>query len=180
MSRETLQAVRFFKGSQVLALEIFDEPDLQRFSIIGDFFDARKLMQSGGFRSVIPPLAGNDVVRVFARDEPHKKRLEHALFAYRIGELPQIAQRLSRLVRIRPNLVERNHPPDGRATEAGQRLYVVRVMPHLESDGQPDPLGHVAIPPERASCILPHPKIWAQMKKQSLCKPGFLPGGRSC
>ena len=58
-------------------------------------------------------------------------------------KLAQIAQRLAGLVRIRPNLIHGNHAAHRRAAETGQRLDVMRVMPHLQCDWQPDPLRHV-------------------------------------
>src|SRR5262249_26266426 len=94
---------------------------------------------------------------ILARDETYEKRFENALFADGRGELRDVADMFSGLVRVRTNFIDRDHAPDGCATEAGQRLDIMGVMPHLESDGQPDPLRHVVIPPGPISCILPRP-----------------------
>ena len=143
MIGQALQAVGFFEGRQVLALEVFDQREFESFGVVRDFLDAGQFVQAGGLRGVVAALAGDDVVGVLARHVAHQQRLEHALFADGIGQLADVADILARLIRVRPNLVDRDHAPDGRAAEAGQRLDVMRVMPHLESDGQPDPLRHV-------------------------------------
>ncbi len=162
MVGQALQAVGFFEGREVLALEIFDERELEGFGVVGDFLDAGQLVQAGGLRGVVAALAGNDVIGVFARHVAHQQRLEHALFANGIGQLGDVADEFARLIRIGPNLLDRDHAPDGRAAVAGQRLDIMRVMPHLESDGQPDPLRHVVIPPGPISCTLRRRWIWAR------------------
>ncbi len=132
---EPLQAVGFFEGREVLALEILDQRKFERFRIVGDFLDAGKLVQARGFRSMIAALTGNNVVGIFARDVANQQRLQHALLANRIGKFANIADKFARLIGIRANLIDRDHAADGRAAETRQRLYVMRVMPHLESDG---------------------------------------------
>ncbi len=92
---------------------------------------------------MIATLARNDVVLVVARNVAHQQRLKHSLLLYRLNQLAQIAQHLARLIGIWANLIERNHPADCRAAKRRQLLDVVRVMPHLESGGQPYPLRHV-------------------------------------
>ena len=77
-----MQAVRFFKRSQVLALKIFDEPDLQRLRIVHALFDARNFMESGGARGVVAPLARDQVVAILARHEADEQRFEHAFLAH--------------------------------------------------------------------------------------------------
>ena len=92
MLGQALQAVGFFKRRQVLALQVFDQREFQRFGVVGDFFDARNFAQSRGARSVVAALAGNDVVAIVARHEAHQQRLQHALFLDGVGEFAQIAQ----------------------------------------------------------------------------------------
>src|SRR5580704_17571220 len=140
---EALQAVGFFKRGQVLALQVFDEREFQRFSVVGDFFDAGNFAQSRGARGVIAALAGNDVVAIVARQKAHQQRFQHALFLYGFGEFAQVAQEFPRLVGVGPDLIDRNHAADGRAAEIGDLFYVVRVMPHLQRDGQSHSLRHV-------------------------------------
>ena len=135
MIGKPLQAVGFFKGREVLALEILDQRQLERFRIVGNLLDAGKLMQARGFRSMIATLTGNNVVGIFARDVAHQQRLQHALLADRIGKFANIADEFARLIGIRTNLIDRDHAANGRATETRQSLDVVGVMPHLESDG---------------------------------------------
>ena len=135
MIGEALQAVGFFEGRQVFALKIFDEAEFESFGIVRDFFDAREFVQASGFGSVVAALTGNNVVGVFARNEAHEQRFEDAFFADGIGKLAQIAESLARLFGIRADLVRRNHAANGRAAETGQRFDIMRVMPHLESDG---------------------------------------------
>ena len=92
-------------------------------------------MQAGGFGGVIAALAGNNVIGVFARDEADQQRFEDTFFADRIGKFAKIAERFARLVGIRADFIRRNHAADRRAAETGQRFDIMRVMPHLESDG---------------------------------------------
>src|SRR3989442_1091002 len=141
--REAIEAVGFFKRRQVLALDIFDQGELEGFGVIGDLFDTGELAESGGASGMIAALPGNDVVALLARDIAHQQRLEHALLFDRLGELMQIAERLAGLIRVGANLLRWNHPPDCGATVTGQRLDVMRVMPHLQRDGQAYSLGHV-------------------------------------
>ena len=140
---EALQAVGFFKRRQVLALQIFDQREFQRFGVVGDFLDARNFAQSRGARGVVAALAGNDVVAIVARHEAHEQRFQHALFFDGFGEFAQIAQEFAGLIGVGPDLVDRNHAADGGAAETGQLFYVVRVMPHLQRDGQSHSLRHV-------------------------------------
>jgi len=78
---EALQTVGFFERRQILALKVFDEREFERFGVVRDFFDAGQLAKARGLRSVIAPLAGDDVIHVLARDVANEQRLEHALLA---------------------------------------------------------------------------------------------------
>ena len=112
---QPVQPVRFLKRRQILPLNIFDQPDFERLRVICRFFNARHFAKSRSTRSVVPPLAGNNVEAVLGRDIAHQQRFQHALFANRLRKLAQVAEGFARLVRIRANLVHANHPPDRRA-----------------------------------------------------------------
>ncbi len=159
---EAIEAVGFFKRRQVLALNVFDQRQLEGLRVVNSLFDAGELAKSRGAGSVIAALSGNDVVALLARDEADEQRFQHALFFDRLGEFVQIAKSFSRLVRVGTNLLRRNHPSDSGTAIAGQRLDVMRVMPHLQRDGQSDSLGHVVGPPEQACDIPERPVIWGQ------------------
>jgi hypothetical protein len=143
MLGQALQAVSLFKGRQVLALQVFDKSEFQRFGVVGDFFDAGDFPQACGARGVVAALAGNDVVAIVARHEAHQQRFEHALFLDGVGEFAQISQHLAGLIGVGPDFIDRNHAAHGGAAKTSELFYVVRVMPHLQRDGQSHPLRHV-------------------------------------
>src|SRR5260370_11932117 len=58
---EAIEAVGFFKRRQVLALDIFDQGELEGFGVIGDLFDTGDVAESGGASGMIARLPGNDV-----------------------------------------------------------------------------------------------------------------------
>ncbi len=128
---EALQAVRFFKRRQVLALQIFDQREFQRFGVVRDFLDARNFAQSRRARSVVAPLAGNNVVAIVARHEAHEQRLQHALLFDGFREFAQIAQEFPGLIGVGPDFVDRNHAADGRAAESWR--VVLRSARHAAS-----------------------------------------------
>ena len=136
--------------------------EFKRLGVVGDFLNARQLVQPSSLRSMETAFAGDDVVGIFARDVAHQERFEHTLLADRIRQLADVADVLPRLIGVRPDLANRNHAPDRSSAETRQRFDVVRVMPHLESDGQPDPLRHVVIPPGQVSCIPRHRRTSAR------------------
>ena len=140
---QAVETVGFLKRGQVLALDVFDQRQLEGFRVVGDLFDAGHLAQPRRAGSVVAALAGDDVIALFARDIADEQRLQHTLLADRLRQFAQISQRFARLVRVRANFFDRNHPADRRPAVGCQRFNVVRVMPHLQRDGQPDPLGHV-------------------------------------
>src|SRR5580693_4373653 len=117
------------------ARPIFDEAEFESFGIVGNFLDARQFVQAGGFGGMVATFTRNNVIGVFARKVPDQQRLEHALFADGIGEFAKVSEGFARLIGIRADFVRRNHAADRRAAETGQRFDVMRVMPHLESDG---------------------------------------------
>ena len=60
--RQRLQAVRFLEGRQVLALQVLDERNFERFRVIRVLFDARDFAQPRSARRMVAALAGNDQV----------------------------------------------------------------------------------------------------------------------
>src|SRR5579863_9158613 len=116
---QALQAVGFLERRQVLALQILDQRQFERFRVVGNLLDAGQLVQAGNLRGVVATLAGDDVVGILARDVANEQRLEHALLADGVGQFAHVADILSRLVGIGPNLVDRDHAPHGRAAETG-------------------------------------------------------------
>ena len=93
-------------------------------------------MQARGARGVIAALAGDNVVGVFARDVANQQRFEHALFADGIGKLADIADVSCGAGRDSGESCRWGScGPMDAPLITGQRLDVVRVMPHLESDG---------------------------------------------
>ena len=75
---EALEPIGFLKRRQVLALEVFDQREFERFRVVRDFFDARQLVQASGLRSVEAALPGDDVVHVLTRHVADEQRLENA------------------------------------------------------------------------------------------------------
>jgi len=67
---------------------------------------------------VVAPLPGNYVVAVLARHKAHQQWLQHAFLAYGLGEFAQVPDGFARLVRVRTNLVDRNHPAHRRSAIA--------------------------------------------------------------
>ncbi len=66
---------------------------------------------------MVAALTGDDVVAILARHEAHEQRFQHALFLDGFGQLTQFTQEFPGLIGIGPDLVERNHAPDGGAAE---------------------------------------------------------------
>src|SRR5277367_2841632 len=63
---EALETVGFFERGEIFALKIFDQRQLESFSIVGNFLDARKFVQACGFGSMKAAFTGNDVIGVLA------------------------------------------------------------------------------------------------------------------
>ena len=143
LCRQPVQSFGLLERGKVLALKVFDQSQLQGFGIVGNLFDAGQFAQAGGAGSVVAALAGDNEVAILARDEADQQRLQHPFLLDGVTQFAQVAQDLSRLIRIRPDFIDRDHTTHRGAAIAGERLYVVGVMPHLQCDGQSDPLRHV-------------------------------------
>src|SRR5713101_4966548 len=135
---QAVQPFGLFERRQVFALEVFNEGQLKGFGVVSDLFDAGQLAKADGPGCVIATLAGDDVVTLLPRHEAHQQRLQYSLFFDRVAQFAQVAEGLPRLIGVRPNLIYRDHAAHCRAAVTGQRFDVVRVMPHLQCDGQSD------------------------------------------
>ncbi len=60
------ECLRFFEGSQVLALNVFDEGQLDRFQIVDVPLDARELAQVRLKRCLIATLSRNNLVVILS------------------------------------------------------------------------------------------------------------------
>jgi hypothetical protein len=134
---QRLQTVRLFERAQVLALEVLDERDLHRLGVGGLADDARDLAQPRFDRGAIPSLARDDLEARAART--HEDRLEHSLLAHRRDQLREVAHVLARLIRVRIDVFDRHHAPDGLAARTAELIDEVHVVTHAQGFGQTDP-----------------------------------------
>ncbi len=103
-----VQPVGFLENVEVLALEVLDQGDLHGL-VFGDIeLDAGQLLQADVLRGDEPALPGDDLEPV--AHGPDKDGLENALGADRIHELLDVPELAPRLMGIRVDLLDGDHP----------------------------------------------------------------------
>ena len=107
---------RFVERGQVLALEVFDDGDLQRRVVVDLFDECGDGCQAGEARRAPPSFAGDDLILVGA-DGAHEDRLEHTVLADGSRQFFEgvLFEDDPRLLRIRIDPIHR-HDPDTDAT----------------------------------------------------------------
>ena len=98
----------FLDHVEVLALDILDDRDLQRFLVVEVADDGRNLVQPGALRRTPAPFAGDNLEILAVR--PDNNRLDHAALAHAAGQLVERVriEMLSRLVGIGANIRNRD------------------------------------------------------------------------
>ena len=84
MLDEPLVGLGFFDGVEVLALDVLDEGDLERFRLRHVADDDRQLVQARPLRGAPSPLAGDEEVSVAVPADEQWK--EHAAAADRLAQ----------------------------------------------------------------------------------------------
>ena len=127
---EGLQRFGLLERTEVLALQVLDQRDLDHLAV-GDLADDDgDLVEGQPDGRLIAPLAGHDLEAPPSR--PDDERLEDALLGNRGHQLRQVAHDLPRLVWIGIDLIDRDHAPEGGACGGGRRLHAVRVVARLD------------------------------------------------
>src|SRR5579885_697790 len=125
---EPAVALGFLERAQILALDVLDEGDFERFAVLEFADDDRDFVELCHLRRAPAPLAGDDLVGVRRlRMAPHEKRLQHALLADRLGERLQrlLVEALARLEAAGPHEIDRHRL---RLAQAVERCVILALF----------------------------------------------------
>ena len=114
------------EGRQVLALDVLDQSDLHRLSIVDIPLDTWELGKTRLHVSLISALSGNDLKLL--PKTPDDEGLDHTLLADGGGQLGEVTHLLARLVRIGLEVLHRYHPADGSTRSVAELFDEVHVL----------------------------------------------------
>jgi hypothetical protein len=126
---ELEQGVRLFERSEVAALNILHQADLEAAPVIHVLLVARDPSQSGLLGGAIAALPGDDLKAV--SDLPDQDRLEDPFLLDRGHQLIDPLEAATRLVGTGVNLVEGDLAADGSRRPGREALDEVGVMAHV-------------------------------------------------
>ncbi len=134
-------AFGFFERAEVLALQVFDERNLEELVVRHVHLDARNLREARVQRSAESALPGDDREATVAAG-PDQDGFEDAFIDDGLRELGEISHRASGLIRIRLDEVNGDAAPDRKFIRADELVDEVRVVAHARGFGEAAALRH--------------------------------------
>ena len=125
---KSLESRGLLEGCEILALEVLDEGDLERATVVNVDLHARDLAQSCNHRSLVASLPCDDLESFPMRS--HQDGLEDTLLLDGGDEIGQVSELTPWLMGIRLELVDVDETADGSMPSARDLLDEVGVVPH--------------------------------------------------